>query len=1152
MAVSIQTAAGTAFAADSADAADSAGAGGLGREPVELPDWSRLDAAQRAGVLAAGSVRRVVGAPGTGKTTVAVHRILHAVRGEGLGPHQCLLIAPSRVQAGRLRERLSRALAATTSHVPVRTMESLAFSLVRSRAQEEATVAPQLITGAEQDVILRELLAGHAAGHGRVPHWPESLREATTTRGLRAELRELLMRLAEHGVGAGHLRALAAAHEVPVWAAAADVLAEYEEVSALSRPGALDSAGLLAQAIAVLSEASEAGPAGQGAAAAPVGAAALVGGLRLVVVDDAQELTRAGVVLLARLADLGVRLLLVGDPDVATQTFRGAQPHALLTAWRGEPEYLRPPLPGLGLGEQGAGSASGAVVLRTCHRAGPEVVAVADRVAAQIGTAGVAAHRQPLARGPRGASSGVEVAVTPSAAHEARHIAMTLRRAHLQEGVPWEQLAVIVRSGSQAAALRRALSAESVPVTVPGARVPLRDEPAVRPLLTLLALSLSPRPWLPATGVVDLMTSRLIGADSLGVRAARRDLRRHAQAHGHTRGSDELLVAALQLADATHESVRAELTALPAPLRRIVRAVAAGRRAAGLHPPGEQAGAADGSAAQHGQMVAAPPAEQQLTGATPQTRVARRVGVDEVLWAIWSSLGLADRWRAQAVRGGSAGARADRDLDAVCALFDAAGRYVERLPGSSPRGFLDHVAAQEIAADSLVARRVRAGEVTLTTPAGAVGGQWHTVVVAGLQEGAWPDLRPRGSTLRVPELLDALGDVPLAPHEAAAPSTVDTPDRLRRLRHDEARLLLLAVSRARTRLLVTAVRDEENQPSAYLDVIDPQGHSEQSRPFAEAVRPLTVAGVVADLRRRLAGEPAPAVRAALARRLARFADAGVATADPARWWGGNEPTDERPVWPGAAQVPVSPSRVEAFTRCGLRWLLTSCGGQSTHESVPVAIGNLVHEIAAEVDNDDAGLLRAALAQRWPRLGLGQGWLAQRHYELAESMLSLLARYDAQASAQGWRVVGRELPVRVDVGRATVTGRVDRLEVDAQGRLRVVDLKTGAGKPARADVARLPQLGAYQVAVQAGAFGGDLGSASAGAALLQVGKAAGTKPTLQVQPALAADEDPQWAETLVREVADAMASDHVEARVGEACRTCPVLDSCPLQAARWTL
>jgi RecB family exonuclease len=123
--------------------------------------------------------------------------------------------------------------------------------------------------------------------------------------------------------------------------------------------------------------------------------------------------------------------------------------------------------------------------------------------------------------------------------------------------------------------------------------------------------------------------------------------------------------------------------------------------------------------------------------------------------------------------------------------------------------------------------------------------------------------------------------------------------------------------------------------------------------------------------------------------------------------------------------------------------------------------------------------------------------------------------------------------------------VDRLERDSSGALRVVDLKTGSSKPTRGDLLRNAQLGAYQVAVENGAFA-EHGTASAGAALLQLGKAAGARTTLQTQRPLSADDAPGWAQTLVTETAQGMAGSDFVATVGPACTFCAVSSSCPVQ------
>src|SRR6185436_2374005 len=141
-----------------------------------------------------------------------------------------------------------------------------------------------------------------------------------------------------------------------------------------------------------------------------------------------------------------------------------------------------------------------------------------------------------------------------------------------------------------------------------------------------------------------------------------------------------------------------------------------------------------------------------------------------------------------------------------------------------------------------------------------------------------------------------------------------------------------------------------------------------------------------------------------------------------------------------------------------------------------------------------------------------------------------------------------------VGRAVVSGQVDRLERDADGRLVVVDLKTGTTPVRRDDLAEHAQLGVYQVAVEEGGFDAlapapagraDDEPRSGGAMLVQLGgKTKGL--TVQPQPPLAAADDPRWAHRLVARVADGMAGDGFTATENEMCRTCPVTRSCPLQ------
>jgi RecB family exonuclease len=367
------------------------------------------------------------------------------------------------------------------------------------------------------------------------------------------------------------------------------------------------------------------------------------------------------------------------------------------------------------------------------------------------------------------------------------------------------------------------------------------------------------------------------------------------------------------------------------------------------------------------------------------------------------------------------------------------------------------------------------------------------------------------------------------------------------VRYDETRLFLAAVSRASERLLVTAVRSDDDQPSVYLDIVDPPQESDDGdelRSFSEVPRPMTLTGLVAELRREVVVGATVSERQVAAGQLARLAAAGVAGADPASWWALRSLSDDRPLRAEGMSVSVSPSRIESYGDCSLRWLLSTCGGDGPG-AASANIGTLIHDIAADLGDADEATLRAEVERRWGRLGLPAGWLSRRQQSEAQTMVARLARYFEESAASGWERVGVELDVKVELGRALLKGRVDRLERHGNGGLRVVDLKTGSSKPTKGALPRNPQLGAYQAAVEHGAFA-DLGTISAGAALLQVGKAAGVRTMLQEQGPLSADDDPGWARDLVTETAEGMAGSDFLATVGPACTFCAVSSSCPVQ------
>jgi RecB family exonuclease len=142
-------------------------------------------------------------------------------------------------------------------------------------------------------------------------------------------------------------------------------------------------------------------------------------------------------------------------------------------------------------------------------------------------------------------------------------------------------------------------------------------------------------------------------------------------------------------------------------------------------------------------------------------------------------------------------------------------------------------------------------------------------------------------------------------------------------------------------------------------------------------------------------------------------------------------------------------------------------------------------------------------------------------------------------------IEHEFTVRLEDEKRPIelTGRVDRLEADEEGRLVVIDLKTGKSTAVTAaDVDEHAQLAGYQTAVQAGAFA-DHGSQSGGAALVQLGP--GKDAREQMQLALADAVDPQWAYAMVKRTAETMAAATFSAVANSRCRVCPVRTSCPI-------
>ncbi|MDP9118376.1 MAG: ATP-dependent helicase, partial [Actinomycetota bacterium] len=677
-----------------------------------------------------------------------------------------------------------------------------------------------------------------------------------------------------------------------------------------------------------------------------------------------------------------------------------------------------------------------------------------------------------------GAPAGeVRVCVFRSASEEAAYIAGALRRAHL-DGLPWSRMAVLVRSTALAlGTLRRAMITAGVPLGVRGEDLPLAEQPAVATLLDVLQCVLHPQ--LLTEDVAERLLLGAIGAgDAIYLRRLRRALR---QASGSDGEHGVLVPVITDLAGpgALPDHVRG-------PVERVARVVAAGR-----------------------------------------TCVAADGGAEEVLWAIWSATGLATRWETASRAGGSAGSAADRDLDAIVELFAAAARFTDRLPRSSAAAFAEHISAQQIPGDAMTTGSALPDTVTVLTAHGSKGLEWDLVCVANVQEGTWPDLRRRGSLLGSEHLVDVLaGRATTGPTTAAVLA-------------EERRLFYVAVTRARRHLLVTAVSDAEEQPSRFLDELDPVDEDRQPTPPQRGVH---LPGLVAELRAVACDPVAPQPqRFAAAAQLSRLGGAGVAGADPQQWWGLDDLSDHGAVARLDRPVPVSPSRIESFLRCELRSLLTDLGARDG-DQVSASLGTLIHDLAATAPPDTTlAEFERLLDERWAELDFGAVWFAANERARAAKMLERLVEW-LRASRVRLAEVATEREFSVGVGDALLRGRVDRLERDLLGRLVVVDLKTTKTKPVKEELASHPQLAAYQLAVEHGAFAE--ADRAGGAMLVQL--AAAGRDAEQWQAPLADSDDPEWISERVAYIAQRLRGSEFSATAGPDCRNCDVRISCPLQ------
>ena len=685
-----------------------------------------------------------------------------------------------------------------------------------------------------------------------------------------------------------------------------------------------------------------------------------------------------------------------------------------------------------------------------------------------------------------------QVALLSSASEEANFIAHQFRSAHLTSKMPWSQMAVIVRSpGPQITALQRAFAMNSIPVEIDAQAASLGDNPAIKPIITVAQIALGQLKITSSNWdeIELLLKSEFAGADAISIRQMRIALSK-AQKHNPPKSSTDLILD--HLTCPTPDLPWEELTSL----KRINDLIKEAKKALSKSPD-----------------------------------------ISDLLWSIWSNGKnyegelISRVWQQTALAGGNRGMIADQNLDAVITLFEVARRFSERLPEAKPSLFIDQLLGEKILADTITTTAQRGEVVQVMTVHSAKGLEWELVALAGMQEGSWPNLKQRGSLLGSERLVEIFRHGISNTEQLDAISAAG-------LMQDEKRLLNVALTRASKQLFVTAITGEDTQPSSYFEKLAPQEIQ-----LHQSQRSITQPALVAALRR-IATVSDKENSQFAARALKTLASNGVKVADPKHWVGVKPVSTDLPVISPQEQLRISPSSLESFTECGLKWMLEQSGGRDADSTAQV-LGSAIHVIAAQLKDQPTltlDELEGKLKGAWSLIDMNQGWI--KDYEYRRAALMLQKFYGWHLSNKN-KLIGVEEKFEFKLGSAIVSGSIDRVELTNEGKYYIVDLKTGTTPISYEDAQQNKQLQSYQLAVVNDGFKNKLEHQEvAGAELIFVGdlkgKEAKGRPQDKVNEKVVSQE--------ISDIAVKMSDKNFVAVINDRCRSCAVKTSCPIQPA----
>ena len=1010
--------------------------------------WQTFDAVLGGGEA---SALLVVGPPRCGKTEFAFEALMRALeRNHGGG---AMMTVSGRVTADRLGNRAIRRMGASMKARPVTTLSALAFAVIADARRYEDLPAPRLLNGAEQDALLRRVVAAHLdhAEAGNLcdtcvllreyfadDRWTDTVapaREqsggATTMamfeRGVSSsfvdQLRDMLARINELGASFAHEREYVgeaagtgrnADRTAVQWRLAFALRREYVRAIEHTYPGEyrLDASRLLVEAAAVLRRVQVEEVRLQPETVPSV-----------LVVDDFHDATLAGLRFLEALSAAGVRLVLVGNPDEAVQTFRGSYPEYLMgCAVRGP---LHAALHRIPVSDTPADAAAptyrdllASRISLSIPSPEPDDTPMPQRpgkLPRYAGSLPIRRLDEPGANADAGLGASpledgtVATALYKSPREEMDDVVWRMKRLHLDQGIAWNDMAIIAHDNATVRSFGERLRRDGVPVRYSSVTRPLKDEPFVQGLFALIELALLRRRGIDAVDlplaalssyvrarVATLMACPLVTA---GTQSAEGAPARLAPVESAMAALESLAGVVQESAETAGAEGQRHLAALIESWDRYRDAVderrQAARRAAAVSvDDGVLTGESADDELPFGQhamylMLAfddpkapATPVLDSLgaiLGRDPQAvafrrmwdmvgRVADGMGrlsnreAQYTLALAWNATGVAGVWQRAALRNDVAGRAANDRLDVAMRLFQFAA---DGSAGEDIVAFMDQVRSMQIEADSLAHVGPVEQAVTLTTPAGAAGNHWRHVWLPAVQQDVWPNLAERATLFGGEDLADLMLHGRIG---GADPAGCDP--RLAAVLSSEKKNLLVAVTRADETLTISATWNEDCTPSDFLYGYLPErfirqrdeavftrpgGQSADDDAESHAGLDADPRGLVTAARIALAchGADSPEGRDA-ASALALLAEHGVRAADPKQWYfvdtADEDTSDGGPEGRSGSRnerhtVTLSPSSVDSIWSCPVCWLLERRCSGPQSGGVRAGFGTLVHEVA---------------------------------------------------------------------------------------------------------------------------------------------------------------------------------------------------------------